>query len=116
MEETEGWENWFRHVGHDWNRVIVGQSEDPRYADMSGSSVLSIAKAKEEDPWDTFFNLAQKGAFVLPQSMSEANKILAMQQPFVSFCTDVGPAGGSRVGIAPASLWVFPAIAGPIRT
>ena len=25
---------------------------------------------------------------------AEANKILAMQQEFVSFCTDVGPAGG----------------------
>jgi N-acyl-D-amino-acid deacylase len=108
MEETEGWENWFRHVGHDWNRVIVGQSEDPRYADLSGQSLLSIAKEKEEDPWDTFFNLAAKGAFVLPQSMSDANKILAMQQPFVSFCTDVGPAGGSRSASHPRAYGSFP--------
>jgi len=23
IESTEGWENWFRHTGYDWNRVIV---------------------------------------------------------------------------------------------
>lgn len=96
MENTDGWENWFRHVDHDWNRVIIGQSEDPRYHDVLGQSVSQIAAAKKEDVWDTFFALAKRGAFALPQSMTDANKILAMKQPFVSFCTDVGPAGGSR--------------------
>lgn len=93
MESTEGWENWFRHVGHDWDRIIIGDTSDLRYKDLVGQSVAAIAKSKQEDPWDVFFHLVRSGAFALPHSMSEANKILAIQQPFVSFCTDVGPAG-----------------------
>lgn len=93
MESTDGWENWFRHVGHDWDRIIIGHANDRRYKGLVGQSVAAIAEAKEEDPWDTFFHLVRSGAFALPHSMSEANKVLAIQQPFVSFCTDVGPAG-----------------------
>ena len=40
--------------------------------------------------------------------MSEANKILAMQQDFVSFCTDVGPAGGSNIASHPRAFGAFP--------
>jgi N-acyl-D-amino-acid deacylase len=31
METTGGWENWYRHVGHDWNKVVIGQASDERY-------------------------------------------------------------------------------------
>ena len=108
METTGGWENWYRHVGHDWDRVIIGQSNDKRYSDLDGQSVAAIAKAKDEDPWDVFFNLVKAGAFALPQSMTEANKILAMQEEFVSFCTDVGPAAGSRTASHPRAFGSFP--------
>ncbi len=108
METTGGWENWYRHVGHDWDRVVIGQAEDKRYAELVGQSVAAIAKAREEDPWETFFNLVRTGAFALPQSMTDANKILAMQQDFVSFCTDVGPAGGSRIASHPRAFGSFP--------
>ncbi len=108
METTGGWENWFRHVGHDWDRVIIGQSNDRRYRQWDGQSVAAIAKAASEDPWDTFFNLVKAGAFALPQSMTEANKILAMQQEFVSFCTDVGPAAGGRIASHPRAFGSFP--------
>ena len=40
--------------------------------------------------------------------MTDSNKILAMQQPFVSFCTDVGPAGGGRSASHPRSFGSFP--------
>ncbi|WP_197442149.1 serine hydrolase [Thalassoglobus polymorphus] len=108
MESTDGWENWFRHSGHDWNRIVIGQSSDPEYAKYQGNSVAEIAKIKGEDPWETFFNLAKSGAFALPQTMSEANKILAMQQEFVSFCTDVGPASGNRIASHPRAFGSFP--------
>ena len=36
METTGGWENWYRHVGKDWNRVVIGQAEDGRYAMVNG--------------------------------------------------------------------------------
>lgn len=108
IESTEGWENWYRHAGHDWNRVIVGQTNEPRYREYDGQSVAAIAKATGDDVWDTFFSLCISGAFALPETMSDANKILAMQQPFVSFCTDVGPAGGSRSASHPRAFGSFP--------
>ncbi|MDA0588329.1 MAG: serine hydrolase [Planctomycetota bacterium] len=108
METTDGWENWYRHVGYDWNRVVIGQPNDPRYSEFIGKTVAEIAKASDEEPWDTFFNLVRSGAFALPQSMTDANKILAMQQDFVSFCTDVGPAGGSRIASHPRAFGSFP--------
>jgi N-acyl-D-amino-acid deacylase len=108
IETTDGWENWFRHAGHDWNRIIVGRSNNSKYEGLDGQSVAAIAKAKDEDPWDTFFNLVRSGAFALPETMTDANKILAMQQNFVSFCTDVGPAGGGRIASHPRAFGSFP--------
>jgi len=108
METTDGWENWFRHASHDWNRIIIGRSNNARYEGLDGQSVAAIAKAKDEDPWDTFFNLVRSGAFALPETMTDANKILAMQQNFVSFCTDVGPAGGGRIASHPRAFGSFP--------
>lgn len=108
METTDGWENWFRHAGHDWQRVVIGRSNNTRYAMLDGESVAAIAKEMDEDPWDTFFNLVRSGAFALPETMSDANKILAMQQDFISFCTDVGPAGGDRSASHPRGFGSFP--------
>jgi N-acyl-D-amino-acid deacylase len=108
MENVGGWENWFRHVGQDWNKVVIGSTSNNRYSDLAGQSVASMAKAQDEDPWDTFFNLVRSGAFALPQSMTDANKILAMQQEFVSFCTDVGPASGSQNASHPRAYGAFP--------
>ncbi|MEW4490735.1 serine hydrolase [Thalassoglobus sp. JC818] len=108
IETTSGWENWYRHTGSNWDRVIVGQTNEARYRELTGKSVAEIAKAVDEDVWDTFFNLCIAGSFALPETMSDANKILAMQQPFVSFCTDVGPAGGNRGASHPRSFGSFP--------
>jgi N-acyl-D-amino-acid deacylase len=108
METTSGWENWYRHVGQDWNKVVVGQTPNARYAKLSGQSLAEIAAATGEDPWETFFSLVQSGAFVLPESMTDANKIRAMREEFVSFCTDVGPAGGSLIASHPRAYGAFP--------
>lgn len=108
METTDGWENWYRHAGKDWNRIIIGRSNDNRYAGLDGQSVAAIANAKGEDPWHTFFHLVRSGAFALPETMTDKNKILAMQQEFVSFCTDVGPAGGDRIASHPRAFGSFP--------
>lgn len=108
MESTDGWENWYRHAGHDWTRIVIGQASSPEYSQFKGMSVAAIAEQRNEDPWETFFNLASTGAFALPQTMSDANKILAMQQEFVSFCTDVGPANGNRIASHPRAFGSFP--------
>lgn len=108
MEETDGWENWYRHAGSDWNRVMIGNSNSKRYAKWHGQSIAEIAEAAGEDPWDTFFNLVPESAFAMPITMSQANIIRAMQEPFVSFCTDVGPASQSRSVSHPRSHGAFP--------
>ncbi len=112
METEQGWENWYRHVGFDWNRVVIGQAGDARYAKHVGKSVAELATLCQEDPWDTFFQLVQTGAFALPQSMSEANVIRAMQSGMVSFCTDVGPADRSSIAAHPRAFGAFPRVLG----
>ena len=108
MESTKGWENWYRHAGNDWDRIVIGRSNHPRYRKYDGQSVAAIAQVCDEDPWDTFFELVISGAFALPETMTDANKVLAIQQEFVSFCTDVGPAGGGRTTSHPRAYGSFP--------
>jgi N-acyl-D-amino-acid deacylase len=108
LETTGGWENWYRHVGHDWNKIVIGRTSHERYRELAGQSVAEIAKATGEDPWNVFFELVKTGAFALPESMTDANKIAAMQEEFVSFCTDVGPAGGSIIAAHPRAYGAFP--------
>ncbi len=110
MESEEGWENWYRHIGSDWNKLIVGAVADGRFAGNTGKSLAAIAKVRDEDPWNTFFELVKTRAFVLPESMTEANIVRAMQQPFVSFCTDVGPAGGSSIASHPRAYGALPRV------
>ena len=110
METTSGWENWFRHVGKDWSLVIVGKSNHPQYTSKNGLSIGQIAKARGEDPWDTFFNLASVNAFVLPETMSSENKQRLISEPFVSYCTDVGPADTGRIASHPRSFGSFPRV------
>lgn len=110
METETGWENWYRHIGSDWDKLIVGSAADQRYAPLAGQSLAAIAKAKNEDPWTTFFNLVAANAFVLPESMTEANVIRAMKQEFISFCTDVGPAGGSSIASHPRAFGALPRV------
>ena len=108
METTGGWENWYRHVGHDWGMVVIGETPHPDYNKLAGQSLADIAAASGEGAWEVFFKLVESGAFALPQSMTDANKIMAMQQEFISFCTDVGPSGGSRISSHPRAYGSFP--------
>ncbi len=112
MESEPGWENWYRHVGSDWSKVVVGRTSHEKYKSLAGRSLAEIAKTGGEDPWEVFFQLVRAGAFVLPESMSEANKTLAMRQNFVGFSTDVGPAGGSEIASHPRAYGAFPRLLG----
>ena len=108
LETTTGWENWFRHVGFDWQRILLGHTEHARYRAGVGQSIAALAEQFQQDPWDVFFELLRAGAFVLPESMNEDNKILALQQDFMAFCTDVGPAEGASYAAHPRAYGAFP--------
>lgn len=110
METDFSYENWYRHIGFDWDRVVLGGFRKEPYAAHNGQSLAAIAKTLEKDPWDVFFDAVRAGAFALPRSMSEANLIRALRQEFISFCTDVGPAGGSRISSHPRANGAFPRI------
>jgi N-acyl-D-aspartate/D-glutamate deacylase len=112
METTTDWENWFAHTGHDWDRIMLGRIQDASYAQQNGKSLAEIARAMKQDPWDVFFAIARTGAFAMPQSMSEANKIKAMQQDFVSFDTDAGPVDPARLSVSshPRAFGAFPRV------
>jgi N-acyl-D-aspartate/D-glutamate deacylase/CubicO group peptidase (beta-lactamase class C family) len=110
LETGEGWENWFRHAGHDWNKVVLGKINSSAYRKYNGQTLGAIARAANKDEWRVFWEILPNGAFALPQSMTEANKIAAMREEFVSFCTDVGPAGGSRIASHPRGYGSFPRI------
>ncbi|SIO41006.1 dihydroorotase/N-acyl-D-amino-acid deacylase [Singulisphaera sp. GP187] len=110
IETEAGWENWYRHVGSDWDKIVLVQINAKPYAQHNGESLAAIARAAGKDPWDVFFEIAQEGAAALPQSMTEANVIRAMREEFVSFCTDMGPAGGPDVLGHPRGYGAFPRI------
>ncbi|MFN0051784.1 MAG: N-acyl-D-amino-acid deacylase family protein [Planctomycetales bacterium] len=110
METNFEYENWFRHTGFDWDRVVLGEFQGASGEEFHGQSVAAIAKALSKDPWDVFFDATRRDLFCLPQTMSEANLIKAMREEFVSFCTDVGPAGGSSIASHPRAAGAFPRV------
>lgn len=108
IETTDNWENWFQHINRDWNRLIIGHCNLPKYKHEAGLSLAAIATAHQEDPWEIFFQLAKVNAFVLPETMSASNKELLVRQSFVSYCTDVGPAASKQISSHPRSHGSFP--------
>lgn len=110
MEGEDGWENWYSHAGKDWDRIVVAGIAHDAYKRYGGLSVKAIADQVGKDPWDVFFDIAQTQAFAMPQSMSEANKIRAMREPFTSFDTDAGPTTDWSATTHPRAWGAFPRI------
>jgi N-acyl-D-aspartate/D-glutamate deacylase len=110
METDFNYENWYRHIGFDWDKVVLGEMTERPYSEHGGKSLLAVARALSKDPWDVFFDACRMNAFALPQTMTEANLIKAMREEFVSFCTDVGPAGGSNIASHPRAYGALPRV------
>jgi len=109
MESEAGdWENWYKHIGRDWNKLVVGRAHSLRLREHSGKSLGEMARILKKDPWELFFDLVKTGAFVLPETMSEENKRALIREEFISFCTDVGPAGGAAFASHPRAFGSFP--------
>src|SRR5713226_3744868 len=92
IETTSDWENWYRHVGKNWDNILVahvGANGDKRF---EGKSVEEIAKLRGVDAWTAFFDLVEQGGVsVNPKSMDEEQKREALRAEWVSVCTDSEP-------------------------
>jgi N-acyl-D-aspartate/D-glutamate deacylase len=75
-------------------------------------TVKAIADKTGKDPWDVFFEICQSDSFLMPQTMSDANKMKAMREEFTSFDTDAAPAGGGGSASHPRAWGAFPRIFG----
>ena len=92
VETTSDWENWYRHVGKNWDNVLVASVGGELSKSYEGKSIAEIAKMRREDDWTTFFELVRAGEVnVNPKSMDEEQKRAALRVPWVSVCTDSAP-------------------------
>jgi len=112
IETTSNWENWYQHVGKNWDNVLVVQVPaklDKRY---EGKSVQEIAALRGTDVWETFFYLVQQGGVdVDPKSMNEEQKQQALRAPFVSIGSDAEPMNPAVSTYAhPRTFGTFPRI------
>ena len=112
IETTSDWENWYRHVGSEWDNVLisrVGANTDPRFV---GLSVQGVADLREVDAWQAFFDLVEEGGVgVNPKSMDENQKHLAMRATFVCFDNDAAPTNPNAVASAhPRAFGAFPRV------
>jgi N-acyl-D-amino-acid deacylase len=112
IETTTNWENWYHHVGKNWDNVLVVQvpaKVDKRY---EGKSVQEIAALRGASVWDTFFCLVQKGGVdVDPKSMNEGQKEQALRTPFVSIGSDAEPMNpATSTYTHPRTFGTFPRI------
>lgn len=112
IERTSDWENWYRHVGRNWDNVLisrVGSDIDPRFV---GMSIAQVADARGVDAWTAFFDLVEGGGVgVNPRSMNEEQKHEAMQAPFVCFDNDAAPTNPDSVAAShPRAFGAFPRV------
>jgi N-acyl-D-aspartate/D-glutamate deacylase len=92
IQKSSDWENWYLHVGADWNNVLIAkvpEKLDPKY---EGLSVHQVAVMRKTDDWTTFFDLVQNGnPSVSPRSMNEEQKYKIYRQPWSSISSDGAP-------------------------
>jgi N-acyl-D-amino-acid deacylase len=112
IETTADWENWYRHVGSNWDNVLVARVPPRGDKKFEGKSIAEIAKMRGKDEWDTFFDLVESGEVsVNPKSMNEEQKHLALRAEFISFCTDSEPIDLSTATSAhPRGFGSFPRV------
>lgn len=109
--DTTSWENWFDHVGQDWNNVLITNGDAGQ--DLIGLSVAQAAQKRGKDAWTFVFDtIAAGGVSVAPASQDEGQKRLALQAPFVSVDTDSRPVSPEKDGDAvhPRAYGTFPRV------
>ena len=112
VETDAGWENWFQHVGMDWNNVLIVSASDAVDPRVVNRSVTEAAEILGTDPWNAVFDLVQAGGVsVNPLSMNEEQKWAALQAPFVMIDTDASPVNPASVASShPRAFGAFPRV------
>ncbi len=111
LETTSDWENWYRHVGFDWDRVLITGARGYEDPEITGLSVAEAAERAGKDVWDMFFALAASRVSVAPESMNEEQKHQALRAPWVMIDTDTQPINPARVtSTHPRAFGAFPRV------
>ena len=101
VETTSDWENWYRHVGMNWDNVLVAKVSGSLDKNYEGKSLARIAEMRDSDQWTTFFDLVEaRGVSVNPKSMNEEQKHLGLRAEFISIDTDAWPMNVNKVSSA----------------
>lgn len=108
--QSSDWENWYQHVGADWDKVlIVNSGSYPK--DVTGLSVAGVAKREGRDVWDAFFDLVLANVDTAPESMNEEQKREALRAPWVMVETDTSPVNITTAkSTHPRALGAFPRV------
>ncbi len=112
VETTSDWENWYRHVGMDWNNVLIVSGSSSVDRRVIGGSVTDAAEVMGTDPWGAFFDLVQAGGVsVNPKSMNEEQKWEALRAPWVMIDTDASPVNpATSASSHPRAFGAFPRV------
>lgn len=112
VETTSDWENWYKHVGKNWNNVLITEVGPKVESSFVGLSVAQVAQKRGVDVWTAFFDLVQQGGVgVAPESMDEKQKRDALRAPWMSTDTDAPPTNRLTAPSAhPRAFGTFPRI------
>mgnify|MGYP001820323021 CR=1 FL=1 len=112
VESTSDWENWYRHVGLDWDNVLIVSGSSSVDQRVIGRSVQEAAGIMGTDPWNAFFDLVQAGGVsVNPKSMNEEQKWEALRAPWVMIDTDASPVNPETSASShPRAFGAFPRV------
>jgi N-acyl-D-aspartate/D-glutamate deacylase len=112
VETTSNWENWYRHVGKNWNNVLITEVGPKTDSSFVGLSIAQVAAKRKVDQWTAFFDLVQQGGTgVAPQSMNEEQKRQALRASWISIDTDASPVNPATAPSAhPRAFGTFPRI------
>jgi N-acyl-D-aspartate/D-glutamate deacylase len=111
-ETTRDWENWFRHVGMNWDNVLITDVGPKHDKSVVGLSVHGVAQQRGIDDWNAYFDLvARDRVDVAPKSMNEEQKALALRSPFVAIDVD-SPLADPRTAPSahPRAFGTFPRV------
>ncbi len=112
IETRSDWENWYLHVGRNWDNVLVVDVPpgiDPKFA---GMSIAQIARVRATDGWTVFFDIVEHGnSTVNCHSQNEEQKREIYSRDFTSVSSDAEPTDPAVYPHAhPRAFGTFPRI------